>query len=88
MGLFDALGDMAREKYEGFRDDPEGTISRAVSNSVDHMNKRYEEKKEGIIRTAERKARTLSDEQLDRLEREGNEFGSEAARREKDRRGI
>lgn len=58
---------------------------------MDYMNKRYEERREEIIRTGEKKMRSWSDEQLDRYESsayaEGNTLRQEIAQRARDRRG-
>ena len=92
MGFFDSLGDMARSKYDSFKEDPYGSVSRTVSSSIDRMNSSYEKKKEDVIRTGSRKARELSDDQLyaysSRMDREGNSIGQEVARREMERRGV
>ena len=91
MGFFDSLGDMARSKYDSFKEDPYGSVSRTVSNSAQYMNRRYEEEKEKIIKTGASKARSMSDDELrryaDRADSEGNSLRQAIADREKARRG-
>jgi hypothetical protein len=85
MGLFDALGEMARNKYEGFKEDPAGTVSRAYSN----MNDRYEKKREDIVSQGAKKARSFSDDELYRYaDRAENSIQRDIAQREMERRGL
>lgn len=57
---------------------------------MDYMNKRYEEQREKVISTGERKMRSMSNDQLDRYEAranaEGNALRQEIAQRARDRR--
>lgn len=92
MGLFDMLGDMARDKIDSFKEDPAGNIERTVSRSVTKFNSECEKKRSDIIRTGEKKARTLSDAELRAYARNadssGNQFAQEIAQREMERRGM
>jgi vacuolar-type H+-ATPase subunit H len=90
MELFNALKDSAREKYKCFKENPEDSVARTISNSINHMNKRYEEKQEEIIRAGERKAHTLSDAQLQAHYNnvDHNSLGGIATEREMHRRGL
>lgn len=88
MGLLGILGEAARESYDSLKKDPAGNISNAMYS----MNDKYERKKEQVYEAGERKARTLSDEQLRRhaqtLKKSGNVIGQEIAQREMERRGL
>ncbi len=92
MGLFDVLGDMARDKIDSFKEDPAGNIERTVTRSINKFNDECEKKRSEIIRTGEKKARTFSDEQLRAYARNadssGNQFAQEIAQREMERRGM
>ena len=59
MGLFDVLGDMARDKIDSFKEDPAGNIERTVTRSINKFNDECEKKRSEIIRTGEKKARTF-----------------------------
>lgn len=92
MGLFDTLGDMARNKIDEFKEDPAGNIERTVSRSMSKFQNDLEKKTQDIARTAEKNARTMSDSQLrayaQKVESSGSQLGMEIAQREMERRGM
>lgn len=88
MGFFDRL----EKKYDDFMSDPASNISSAVSRGVTHLNDSYIEKVERAQKIGERKARSVSDEELrrysDKVSREGNTMGMEIVRKEMERRNM
>lgn len=92
MGFFDTLGDMARDKIDSFKEDPAGNMERTVTHTLNKMNSEIQKKESDIIRTGEKKARTLSDEQLRvyarNADNSGNQYAQQIARNEMDRRGM
>ena len=92
MGLFDMLGDMARDKIDAFKEDPAGNIERTVTSSINKFNESYEKKRNDVIKYGERKARNYSDAELEaysrKADRDGNDIAQEIAQRERERRGL
>lgn len=92
MGLFDMLGDMARDKIDAFKEDPAGNIERTVTGSINKFTESYDKKTNDIIKCGERKARNYSDAELEAYSRkadwDGNNIAQEIAQRERERRGL